>query len=215
MAVQDEKRLRYAIVELVGEKGTANSIEKGLFKGIKSTSTIDFLWVKTGNSVARSCNLEFYNILSIETYDGDVKTFTFFMADEEEQKKAREAIDNVTAKLKYAIDGEDNELIDVEKFTDVPDNFGSHSSNNKNFNKTANVVGSTGYNPTGLYNKTDYTPYKRRDPEPFPFKRDTKKPTKAALRKMRSKLDMIMKGEYEYKLPEVDSEKVKVEKASA
>lgn len=214
MAVQNEKELRYVIVELVGEKGTANSIEKGLFKGIKKEvlGAANFLWLKTGNNVVKACNLGFFNILSIETYDGDVKAFTFFMAGEEEQKKAYKEIDSIVSRLSHMLNNEDPQLIDVEKFTDLPSSFGSHNNSKINTNPSnAMVTGAANYN-ADLYNK-DFS-YEKKDPEPFSFKRDTKKPTKAALMRMKEKLDLIAKGEYKYELPEMSIEKVGAEEAS-
>lgn len=204
--VQYEKELRYAIVELVGELGTANSIEKGLFRGIKGEAE-EFLWIKSGSAVSKACSLGYYNVLSIETYDGDVRTFVFFMAGEDEQKEARRALDDVFSKFSHILDEEDSGLIDVSKFTDVPTNFGSHSSG-KVISKSAvhsnNVLGYDSVYQRG--NHQNSSTYVRKEPEPFPFKRETRKPTKVALRKMGEKLDLIMKGEYKYKLPQIEKE---------
>lgn len=216
MPLQDKKELHYVIVELVGEKGAANSIEKGLFQGIKSTGTSDFLWMKTGNNMARSCNLQFYNILSIQTYDGDVKAFTFFMANKEEQKKAREDIDNIFNRLGHVLNDKDPKIVDVKKYIGIPKNFGNHDNKiptkpNITMGPPVNKVHITGRN-TDPYNHSAYV---RRDPEPFPFERNTKKPTKIILKKMGEKLDLIMKGEYEYRLPEISNEETGVIKMSA
>lgn len=206
--VRSEKPLCYAIVELVGEKGTANSIEKGLFKGIKNEIEDSFLWIKSGNTIAKSCNLKYYNVLSIETYDGDVRTFTFFMADENEQKEAHEALKGVFNGFAHILDERDPELIDVSKFTDVPENFGSHTSGKIFKSGTSVPYGTSAYNRSQQTNYSS-SAFIRKEPEPFPFKRGTKKPTKAALKKINKKLDLIVKGEYKYELPLIEKEAAK------
>lgn len=204
--VRYEKELCYAIVELVGELGTANSIEKGLFKGIKEGDEGDeFLWIKSGNSVSKACSLMYYNVLSIETYDSDVRTFVFFMAGEGEQKMAREVLDKILSKFNHIPDEKDPGLIDVNKFTNVPTNFGSHSSVNTASKPVTHAERSAPIY-SNIYHRsgTATSAYVRKEPEPFPFKRETRKPTKVALRKMGEKLDLIMKGEYKYELPRID-----------
>lgn len=207
--IRYEKELRYAIIELVGELGTANSIEKGLFRGIKGKGADEFLWIKSGNSVSKACSLGYYNILSIETYDGDVRTFVFFMAGEDEQKMAREALNVILSKFSHIPDEEDPGLIDVSKFTDVPTNFGSHNSGNKVFNKPTGHTGEGTPGYSSVYQGCDHqnnvvtSAYVRKEPEPFPFKRETRKPTKVALRKIAEKLDLIMKGEYKCEFPQI------------
>lgn len=194
----ENKELRYVIVELVAEKGTASSIEKGLFKGLKREYGQDFLWIKTASDVTRSCNLAYYNILSIESYDGDVRRFVFFQASLDEQKKALGRIKSMLLSLEGRIHKLSG-LIEASRYSNIPDNFGN-SCENSSIQKTTVHR----HIPTGpAYGYNGYSTYEKKDPEPLAFKRDAKKPTKAALKKLSAKMDLIDKGEYEYKIPEV------------
>lgn len=200
-AVADEKKLCYAIVELVGDNGTADSIEKGLFKGIRDAYAHDFLWMKTGSSITRACNLGYYNILSVETYDGDDKTFLFFMSDKDEQQKARDSLKDVFDRFGHLLEEGTSKLIDVDKFTDVPKNFGNSETSKISIRKSVDT-----HSVYGHGHGQGTLGYTRKEPEPFPFKRETKKPTKTALKKLREKLDLIMRGEYKCSFSKIKGE---------
>lgn len=202
------RKLRYAIIELIAERGTASSIEKGLFKGIKTERGQTFMWIKTNSDITRACNLAYYNILSIESYDGDTRRFTFFQATVDEQKTAFGRVKDVFVSLKDFIDKE-SDLVKTSLYTDIPDNFSSYSQNNlpsgpqmtrhDDIPTGSSSIYAPAYDPK-------YTPRIKKDPEPFAFKRASKKPTKAALKKLNAKLDLIDLGEYEYTIPEVKEE---------
>lgn len=208
-----KEKLRYVIVELVAERGSASSIEKGLFKGLKREFNQDFIWIRTNSEVVRACNLAFYNILSIESYNGDVRRFTFFQASIDEQKMARNAIKSVLLALDDRV-SKASGLIEASKYTDVPDNFGS---TNKNHMPRTSAAHTPSCNKPSIYTPTgspafghDYYDhmhsYEKKEPEPLPFKRKSRKPTKAALKKLNAKLNLIDKGEYEYEMPEINPE---------
>jgi len=196
----------YVIIETVAENGKAASIERGLFKGLNSVGDGTFLWIKTSDSgkVSKSCNLSYYNILSIETYDGTTRCFTFFRKGKKEQKKGLVAITEIYDILKEKILLKDDDyMLDTDKYRDIPKNLEVGSKG---------IIG-RGIRPaaaaTNLYGNSSYTApvYQRKDPEPTAFKRRSKKPTEDSLATLNGKLDLITKGEYIAEFPKVKGEK--------
>jgi hypothetical protein len=201
----------YVIVEVVAEQGNAASIERGLFKGLNTISAGTFLWLKPSedikDKVSKSCNLLYYSILSIETYDGTTRCYTFYRKDRAEQVKARETITGIYDVLKETIllKGEDY-MLDVSKYHDVPDlTTGSRDIVGKKPGSMSNYYNSC-HKPT----TSSYTPtvYQNVDPEPTAFKRRSKKPTEDVLASLNEKLDLIAKGEYDTNFPVVKGEKI-------
>lgn len=214
MSIPVESKLHYAIVEMVPYSGSANSIVRGLFKGIKKLMPDSiFLWLKNGENIAVAYHLQFYTILSIETYDGTVRTYTFFKQDDYEQKKALKDIEDLFDTLKYFVNTEDECMVNTNNYTSIPENY-SESEGNKivssNYQPTFNKdsVGNINTaNKTASAYTYDYYNNVKKEPEPMAFRRRTKKPSSEALTGLTTKLDLIIKGEYEGKFPKVKGEK--------
>lgn len=219
------EKLKYAIVELIAEKGRAPTIECGLLRGIgEDKEGDDFLWMVTNRKVARGCSLAYYNILSVVTFDGRAKVYTFFMADEDEQKEARKVAEGAYEGLKDLASVEGTELLDVSKFQNVPEDFGKLNIVSNVRSAAQQHTGTpTGQGQKDWYGKgsscnfTNPTYTVDTDPKPFSWKRKTKKPTKNALEALREKLDLIAKREYKF-APRVikgEEEEEKEEKADS
>lgn len=206
------RKLKYAIVELIADKGRAQNIEGGLLRGIGKDAGDNFLWLVTSKKVSRACSLAYYNILSVVTFDGFTKTYTFFMADEDEQAEARKVTEEAYDGLKELALPENAVLLDVSKFEEVPENFGRLSTVHSSAaaSSIGHQTGAASTNMNDWYGKqhnTDTQSYVHNDPEPFSWKRKTRKPTKKALEALRNKLDLIAKREYEVAMRAIKGEK--------
>lgn len=213
------EKLKYAIVELIAEKGRASTIECGLLRGIgEDKEGDDFLWMVTNKKVARGCSLAYYNILSVVTFDGRAKVYTFFMADEDEQKEARKVAEGAYEGLKDLASVEGTELLDISKFQDVPKDFDKLNIVSNVGSAAQQYTGTpTGQGQKDWYGKGSHsnftTPTYTADPTPFSWKRKTRKPTKKALEALREKLDLIAKREYEFAPRTIKGEKKKGKEA--
>jgi hypothetical protein len=223
--IKDEN-LKYAIVELIAEKGAAESVECCLLRGISGDVDGNFLWAVTNKKTSRSYNLDYFNILSLATYDGITKKFYFFMADKDEQDQAKKLVEQAYECLKKKAAAEGTTLLDVSKFESVPDNFDKIDRGSKRIaSPTHSQTGAPSVGGQDYYNKnrtagfhtaadSKYDDYWNRDPEPFFWKRKTRKPTKKALEKMREAIQRIAKGEYEFEPKAIKGEKEEREKES-
>lgn len=188
----------------------------GLLKGLENRKEVGkeeekFILIRGSDKVTRVCNLEVYNILSLEIYDGIERDITFFRSSEEDQEAALQMISEVVELLKEAKKTlGTTDLIDVDKFTDIPKDFTGESDKS---NSTANVVGGkygatqhgTQYNKnTTAYNQANT--YTRPEKEPTSFKRTSRKPTKIFLEKMRESVLAIQAGNYELNIPVIKND---------
>lgn len=198
---ETNEELKYAIVELIANKGRGTSIDCGLLRGIGRDDKDDFLWLVTDKKVSRACNLTYFNILSIVVFDGIAKRYKFFMADEDEQIEARKSIERAYEGLKKLALPENATLLDVSKFQEVPENFGKLSkiSLDSCANRTGAPTKQTdNHDWYGKGSNSNNFSHVKSDPEPFFWKRKSRKPTKKALEILREKLDLIAKREYEF-----------------
>jgi hypothetical protein len=218
-------KLKYAIVELT-TKNSSNIIECGLFMGMQvktpNGEDIDlsdlrkkvgsvYLWLyMDDDKKARAYNMDFFNILSLETYNGISRVVIYFMATDSDQKEALKIAKQAMAGLSEMATG-DPDIINIKKFTDLPPNFKSSRQTVTGANSSISTGQSRRFTPatrkttTGPDFSTNYTrtTYVKRDPEPTTFERKGRRPTKKALEKLTAKLDQIAKGEYEGKLPRI------------
>lgn len=88
-------KLRYVRIELSPKKGLQGSTEEGLFKKLGKKFDQTLLWIRKDHKVTKAFNLSFFNIVTIETYDGEIRRFTFFQPSFSEQKIAREHIERL------------------------------------------------------------------------------------------------------------------------
>lgn len=211
----DQDKLKYAIVELIAEKGQADSIECGLLRGIGD----NFLWTATQNKVSRTFNLDYFNILSVVTYDGTKKTYMFFMADKDEQEEAKSVVEQVYKQLKSLALPEGGTLLDVSKFVDVPTDFGrvtkSHTHTTQNTSDITSAQCQKDWTnhhstPSRANTSSSIANDWNKEPEPYYWKRKSRKPTAKVLEKMRETILLVAKREYEYNPPTIKGEKKKV-----
>jgi len=211
---QSGTNYHYVIVEAVGEKGNAASVERGLFQGLNEIAAGAYLWMKpkAQEKISKSCNLAYYNILSIETFDGTTRCYTFFRKDKKEQKKALSDIKGIYEVLKERmLRKNDDYMLDTDKYISVPNNLletGSKSivgSHRPAVTRKADFYGNCHHASTSAM--TTPSVYQKRDPEPTAFKRRSKKPTEDNLATLNEKLDLIAKGEYDINFPKVKGEK--------
>jgi len=213
------KKLKYCVIECIKKDGKSNKIERGMYKGFKESlevkthkgdevgtkSTTGFLYIASNTKSTKTINLDFYNVLMIEVFDGANKTYTFFMYNESEQKMALGIVKEIHTVFKDFVNSADEDMIDVEKYTDVPKDLGGTGA----VIKTSASYSSCGAAPfTGgvahqdYYHSNQYTTrYVKKEPVPSFDKRIGRRPTKKALDLMASKIDQIAKGEYKGKLP--------------
>lgn len=202
------EEIKYVVLELLMKNAgvTAkiaadqrDSIEFGMLQGIQTEEETNtkpsesFILIRCDEKVLKACNMHMYNVLTYEVYNGTERAITFFRADEEDQKLARDIIANTLADLKAAgrMTANDN-IVDVSSYSEVPSNFGETAGSQINPSTTSITTPKT---PTTV----DYTakPYKSKEKEPLAFKRTDKKPTKALLEKMRIAVQTITDGTYE------------------
>ena len=220
----DGAKVKYISIELVlhpdkleqSKGGMDDVIQFGLFKGIgklaKPQTEQEFLLVsppKSPNAVLddkamKAYAWDSYNVLSFEVFDGSVRHIAFFKADDDDQKAADEMVRKVLEKMKTANRMEKNseEIIDVKSYTQLPTGFGSAIKNtvstvqNQNYHggrrsTPAGGVGTTHRNWAGNnYNATDYSR------KPFFFRRKSKLPHHATLKKLFATLDKMDNDDY-------------------
>lgn len=206
-----DKKLKYAIVEIVSKTGSSGQIQIGLFKGLQKFDADNFLWLETGKNVSRAFNMTEHNVLSLETYDGFSRRYTYFLAEEHDQIEAKKRLEDAFTALSRIALKKDGLLLDVSKFESVPADFAKSPGKlpNTSAPRTGTATASAAGPPGNTNHKTSHsygTGYTTAKPEPFAWKRSTRKPTKRALEILREKLDAIAKGEYEAKLPRIKSE---------
>lgn len=208
-SIQKINATKYAIVEIALERNNVRHIERGLFRGLRlEENNPTYIWLRTEKKYDKMCCLLNYTVVSVETYDGQTKTSVFFMADSGEQDEAKLLLTSLKENLKFLTREDDPEIIDTDKYENVPKDFGGTGIITKVSNHKSDVSEYSrqrvaGFQGTG-YQKPIYTP--KKDPEPSTFKRKARRPSKAALGKLDAKLDLIAKGEYKYKLPKIKNE---------
>jgi hypothetical protein len=185
----------------------AKSIQAGLFKGIREEqlnkiegSKPDiFILVQTKAKTLNIFNLEHYNILSIEKFDGITKTITYFRSSEADREDALKIAYKILEELRNAgrtLPG-DSRIIDVGTYTQVP----AAATDDTTTDTTADTTAST-YKKT-VYNSTVHKP---KEIVPAIIKRTTKKPTKAALEAMEAKINGITEGTFVVNLPATEGD---------
>ena len=157
--------LSYVLVEMVNKDKVAKKqvkyakdMERGLFSGIMvylfdDNSTKVYIVLDTAGDEITLLDLDYYNILSIELFDGIVREYLFVRDTDEDQEKAFvELTDLVTglATAKRTLPGLD--LVDVSTYTDLPSNFTDPIDT-----KTTDKTTSFGSNVGNKTNKTTQT----------------------------------------------------------
>ena len=202
--------IKYILVETVlnkKDKPVAELIKTskvGLFKGLRDEVINDdnkpssFLLLKSKNDELLSLNLDYYNVLSVEKFNGLSKTITYFKASADDQEAAINVLEKTIQEMKMAnkMLASSDTLIDTSTYTQVPAKYDS----------TCNAKGSSGSSTVSksfVSSHKPSTPYVKPAIKPSVIKRESKIPTKIMLEEMGKKIKQIQEGKYETKLPEI------------
>jgi hypothetical protein len=213
-----ESAIKYALIEMIKNNETklvATSIVVGLFKGIKceAASTAEdakqqvFILLEEKDKAIRALALDYYNIMSLEKYDGMERTVTFFRASEEDQNAAFDMAANIVNELHVAertVKSDEN-IIDITTYTEIPAVYGT-SLESREANTAKSHIGGLNTTRSTVQNNHVGTVYKKKEPEPFFFKRKGRALAQKTLETMRNKVLQIAIGQYEPVLPEIDGE---------
>lgn len=207
-----ESSIKYVTIEMIknNEKNlVARSIQAGLFKGIRleqidqtEGATPDvFILIQIEEKTLLTLCLKYYNVLSLERFDGATKTVTYFRASEEEQEKAFDKAAEIVNELHEAgrTVSDDAKIIDVGTYVQVPDAIKVSESSSK--------LGAASKQSTIISrSKSSYNVHKPKEKEPSIIKRTTKKPTKAMLAAMSKRIKDIADGTLTLELPEIEGD---------
>lgn len=202
-------KTNYVYLEMVLNKGVNYDVIVGLLKGVIEKNGQTFILLTGLNNATNVLNTKFFNFMTIEEREGDYKNLTYLTAERVDQETAMEIVQKMYTDM---IEGgmglvNDGKIIDIEKYTEVPDDY-----------KTGKPVGGTAATPgavsgvgnfaspgtrfqnTGsLYNRQATI---KTEPSPSLIKRTkSKRPSKVVLETMLEKVQQIRTGDYEPDLP--------------
>lgn len=217
MSAQKPEQIKYVIVELVRRKDVEEKdiqlnnvkVTKGHFGGVSNKMVgnyvSSFVTVVDEKTVSHSCNLEVYNILSVQVGFNNYVEYTFYLKDESEQKKAFEDLADILANLVELnmVADSDPDTVNISKYAGSPLTEKKETATSST-TKTA-TSNFPGYSTSGAgcsanrgqnYSGNTYTGWGA-DKKVLFCKRKTKKPTVDVLRTLRKKLKALQEGTYE------------------
>jgi hypothetical protein len=201
---------KYVYVEvIIGKDIKTYDVAAGLFKGIAKIDGSYYVLLAGLNKATDCYNLDHYGIMTIEELERDYRNLIFFTAGETDQSAAVAELERLQSKLERAdmVLSNDRRVIDVEKYTNVPAGYWRGEAIGKeDISAGVTGVGSFASSNTRIQkNKTTYQQTQvKKDPEPAIFGRKKgKKPGKAALELMLTKIEQIKSGEVTPVLPEI------------
>lgn len=213
---QQPDQIKYVYVEMVFNDKEKYSIVPGLFIGVKEhkDKTYILLYNKIEDTVA-VLNRDYYNIMLIEYVDDNYKNMIVFTKEDKDQKEADAMLKRLHDLLtKNFGDILDPEIIDVSKYSDVPESYKSSlpiNGQNGDVTTTHNT-NVTNYNNNygNNYNNkvTTHNSYIKKEPEPYSFNRKEGKPLKEEREILLEKVRLIMSGNYDTELPEIEFDKL-------
>lgn len=235
VASKDANKLAYVLVEMVHkekvrnkEVKTSKDIDKGLFEGIlvhlyPNNSTRVYIVLSTGLNKTVMVDMERYNVLSLELYDGNTREYLFCRDTDEDQKAAfseLSALLNAMADVGKTVPGFD--LVNLACYTDIPKHFSedtagttngtTSTSTNSAFNTAARNQAGFNRNHAG----TSYVQHQATDPAstsstsgtktPTFFTRKSKLPHWKTLEQVKNKLKALAAGDkLDIPIPETDT----------
>ncbi len=220
---QEGTKIKYAAVEVIRNNGkTADDIECGAVMGIcrrkdDKETIIPFLAVVNSTNSIRLYNLNEYHIVTFDVLDDDIRYMTVYTDTEEDQAAAVLMIDQLVAQMAESghlmANDAHKELIDVEKYEDMPDAVleGKNLSDDTKKTNTSSSSSSQGYTKTSTHTST----YTKTEPTIMSVKRKGKLPSPDRLIKMRDKVMLLASGELEMPIlhtPKCDLEAATKEK---
>lgn len=208
--------IEYVYVEMVFDrKDKANNYEviSGLLQGIKIDKGSTFVLLHGKKGATNIVNSKFYDIMTIEVRHSDHKDMTYLTESDSDQALGLGQLNTIYNDLlkntAFVPNKEDNDLISVSKYINVPKNYygetPTNSSNitNNNFNQHYSSGVGNFVNNQHVKNVTTVL-NKKEKIVPFIFNRTkTKKPNKQSLSQMQIKIDQINKGEFICTIPEI------------
>ena len=206
--------IKYVLVEMIENdmtKMSGESIISGVFKGIRvydpPNEDMLILLEDKKKEVTHILNINRYNVLSMQKFDGYTKILHCFKATEEDQKLALDKLADVIEELNKVdrtIEGDDN-IIDTNTYSDVPEDV----TVIKNISDTSTASKNPIYSGHRANKTTPIRTVVNKDPEPKFFKR-SKNASKEALEKMEKKIMEIKAGTYQMKLPIVKGDDIEI-----
>lgn len=130
------ENLSYILLEMVNKQKvaekaikSAKDIDRGLFEGIlvhllEDDSTRAYVVLSTSAKETVLLDLEEYNFLSLELFDGTVKEYLFFRDTHKDQKAAfGEVVDLMAGMADAKRNAKGHDLIDTSTYSELPKNF--------------------------------------------------------------------------------------------
>lgn len=208
-----ETDIKYILVEMVLDKKDKPIAELvktskiGLFKGLREEAinddgtTSSFVLIKNKGDRLLTLNLNYYNILSVERFNGLSKTIHYFRAHNDDQEAAVNILEKIVQEVKLAGNmlASSDALIDTSAYTQIPMKYGDSGDSISQINSSSNGV----VDKTGASIHTPSTTYIKPSNKPSIIKRTSKVPTKIILEEMEKKIEQIREGKYEAKLPDI------------
>jgi coenzyme F420-reducing hydrogenase alpha subunit len=223
-------KLKYVGVEMMRKDADRSSIpEVGLFRGFrvrtheKEILKLIILGVKDRPNEIRALNMAVFNVMTLMFYYGETKEMIVFKNTEDDQKQALDLIEVVLEQLKEeeAMLANDPEIVDIEKFEEVPEEFfapKSSDSKSSTATKTYNTSATSTFNGTPEWKKREAEKKKEEERQeklrwtPFLISRVSEKPALKDLNVIKKKLAALAAGEYERELPDPDPPEEEEEK---
>jgi hypothetical protein len=213
--------IKYIVVEAIrgDEKSLiSTSIDLGLFQGVlhKKLHTSDkeakpYLLMKCKDKTLKTLCLTYYNILSLERFDGITKVVTFFRSCDEDKVKAYEMAKDLVEQMRKANRtlATEDEMIDISTYSEVPEAMGAtkietDTAKDASFSRYQNR--STVGQGTGTGVIHHHRAPVKKPIVPSLFKRIGRRPSKTTLDAMDVKVQQIAEGTYETTLPEIEGD---------
>lgn len=224
--LEHKESIDYVHIEMVLNQQDKNEVISGLFKGVLIKEGFTFILLQSKQDCTNLINLKFYNIMTIEVLREEYKDLTYLTTSKGDQEAGLGIINKLYDKLKdlHINDARNKEIIDVSKYNNVPDdkrntdNTSEKTPIKRDFKSTNyNRQGSIYQGATSSFQAHDYynnSAYKKKEAEPYVFKRSSTVPDKARLELMKEKLDQIAAGEFKPVLPEIKNDPAKEENST-
>lgn len=214
-----ESPIKYVLVEMIRSNETkllSSSIIVGLFKGLRSENMATaekekkeqlFILLEDKNKALRALALEYYNIMSLEVYDGATRVLSFYRASTEDQALAFDQAAQIINELHEAQRtlAADENVIDIATYSTIPSVYGTDDINKSPGTQTSSMFQGARSKDV-IHHHRNTQSWQKKDPEPCLIKRTGKKPTKAAMDAMRDKVVQLNSGDYTVTLPEIEDD---------
>jgi len=206
MSQKELTKIKYAAIEVIrnGAK-SADDIECGAVMGIcrrkdDKDNVIPFLAVVNSANSIRLYNLNEYKVITLDILDDATRYMTVYTNTVDDQDAAIDMIDQLVEQMKEAgrlmANDTHNELIDVERYENMPDAVleGSNLSDKTKSGNNSSTNNSS--NQQSTITNTTTTTYVKKIPTVLSVKRKGKLPSSDRLSAMRDKVVQLALGEF-------------------